>query len=98
MAGAPKGTRNNPNGRPKGTGNKVNSSLRELLAEKMKPHIENLPDLIDEIELAKDKVDAIAKILPYMLPKLQQITADDGKDKESIQPPNVTIKRRSDGH
>jgi len=89
----PKGVTNNPLGRPKGTKNKVLASLRELLADKMQTHIENLPNLIDEIETAKDKVDAISKILPYILPKLNTVTIND-ETKESVQPPDVTFTRK----
>lgn len=95
-----KGKTNNPNGRPKGISNKISTTLRDILADSMKNHIENLPNLIDEIENAKDKVDAISKILPYVLPKLNTLTIKDDTEKEPMNPPTVKYERKdmSGGH
>jgi len=60
-------------GRKKGTPNKVTNKVKMSLAEAMAGHIENLPAIIDKIKFPEDKVTAIAKVLPYILPRLNTV-------------------------
>lgn len=70
-------------GRKKGTPNKITSEFRNSLALAMSGHIEKIPKYIDDIEDKKDKLDAIAKFMPYIMPKLQTTTVKgDGEGGE----------------
>jgi hypothetical protein len=69
-----KGHTNNPNGRPKGTPNKVTLTIRNWLVEL----INNNRALIESdfaLLEPKDRLAMLEKFLPYLLPKVQ--TADE---------------------
>lgn len=62
-------------GRQKGTPNKVNSTsseTKQLLQNIVAKQIENLETTLDKLEPA-ERVNALSKLLPYILPKQQDI-------------------------
>ena len=62
-------------GRQKGTPNKVNSTsseTKQLLQNIVAKQIENLETTLDKLEPA-ERVNALSKLLPYILPKKQDI-------------------------
>lgn len=62
-------------GRQKGTPNKVNSTTAEtkqLLQNVVTKQIENLETTLSKLEPV-DRVNALSKLLPYILPKQQDI-------------------------
>ncbi len=71
-------TRINKSGRPKGTPNKLTSELREALKDVMSGEIETLPERLEQLE-AKERVDAVIKLMQYVLPKLETLNAKDGE-------------------
>jgi len=75
-------------GREKGVSNKVNRDLRELLASAMSGHVALLPEYIDSIRYPEDKVGAIAKVLPYIMPRLNTVDLQIADD---IGPRTITI-------
>lgn len=75
-------------GREKGVSNKVNRDLREKLAAAMAGHVDSLPDYIDSIRYPEDKVGAIAKVLPYIMPRLNTV---DLKIADDVGPRTITI-------
>lgn len=69
-----KGQTNNPNGRPKGTPNKITATIRNWIVEL----INNNRDLIenDFLQLEpKDRLMMLEKLLPYIMPKV--LNADE---------------------
>lgn len=64
-------------GRKKGTPNKMTLTIREQLKNAIEPFLETMEDTINNIVEPKDKVDAIAKILPFVVPKYQSTTIND---------------------
>lgn len=55
-------------GREKGTPNKLTSELRNILKEIISTEIEALPEALKGLE-AKERLEIIIKLLPYVLPK-----------------------------
>ena len=52
-------------------------TIREQLKNAIEPFLETMEDTINNIVEPKDKVDAIAKILPFVVPKYQSTTIND---------------------
>lgn len=65
-----KGHTNNPNGRPKGTPNKVTKELRQLLKNVVADEIERLPELFAKLP-ERDRLELLTKLLPYAMPKVE---------------------------
>lgn len=61
-------------GRPPGVKNKTPNEVKELLSEAILPELEKLPAYLAQLELP-DRLRFIAQCLPYILPKLQAVTA-----------------------
>ena len=55
-------------GRKQGTRNRLTGTVKEMLHLAVKNEVERLPSLISQLE-PKEKIDAILKILPFILPK-----------------------------
>ena len=72
--GLHKGMTNNPNGRPKGSPNKITSTLREMVSDLLSENYKSIIDDIKQLE-PKERVDAWIKLLEYGLPKLQRMEA-----------------------
>ena len=68
--GLKKGQTNNPAGRPKGSINKANKELREMIKNFLTENLENFQEEFVNLN-TKDKLKFIADILPYGLPKYQ---------------------------
>ena len=89
---SPNGVSNNPNGRGKGVPNKVNREVREILMRVCQSTIDNLDNLLEEIVMPKDRIDALSKLMPYFVSKMPNVNVNATAEKpESIQPPNVTF-------
>ena len=65
-------------GRTKGTPNKLTRELREELKHVMHGEIEMLPDRLKELDNDK-RIDAVIKLMQFVLPKLDTINAKDGE-------------------
>ena len=59
-------------GRKRGTPNKATKELRPVLLKVIQRELVNLSELISELE-PKDRIDAITKLLPYIMPKMKQV-------------------------
>lgn len=68
--GLKKGQTNNPEGRPKGSRNKVNKELRKMIKDFLEENLENFQEEFAELE-TKDKLKFITDLLPYGLSKYQ---------------------------
>ena len=63
-----KGKTNNPNGRPKGTPNKITSTVRAWLLEVLNGNRDQFARDLQALEPA-ERVEVLLKLLPYVLPK-----------------------------
>ena len=67
-----KGESGNPAGRPNGKSNKLTKEFRESLHDALRGDIERISEYLHELD-AKDKLDVLSKLLPYVMPKYQSI-------------------------
>jgi hypothetical protein len=67
-----KGHTNNPNGRPKGSKNRVTKEIRAILKDFMAAELEKLPGYLESLPDEK-RLDVIIKLLPYVLPKVESM-------------------------
>jgi len=63
-------------GRPKGSGNKDVSQIRESFQNLIEGNIEQIETDLQELS-AKDRINAIISLASYVLPKLKQIEVDN---------------------
>ena len=71
-----KGKTNNPNGRPKGTPNKITADLREFISLLLNDNLEQLRADFEQLE-GKDRLIMMERLLGYVLPKLSNITMNE---------------------
>ena len=81
---------NNLLGRPAGIPNKVTADVRLALEKALSGHIRSLGRLLEELE-PKDRVDAISKLLNYIIPRYSDFRVDvsgtihlEKKDREDL--------------
>lgn len=67
-------------GRKKGSPNKLNGTIKEIITQAATEELKNLPALLLQMT-PKDKVDFILKLLPYLLPRINPM------DEKSVKPP-----------
>ena len=60
-------------GRKQGIPNKSTTQIRELLNSALKEEIERVPEHFNAITDPKQRLDALAKLLPFIAPKMQSI-------------------------
>lgn len=58
------------NGRPKGSLNAITITTREILANTLLDEIGNLPEYLKSIKDPVKKIEALSKLLAFVLPKL----------------------------
>jgi len=73
-----KGQTNNPNGRPKGSQNRVTRELRGILKATVEGELEKLPDYLSGLDESK-RLDVLLKLLPYVLPKVEAVSPSYGE-------------------
>lgn len=79
---APAGNNFNPNGRPKGSGNKVTTEIREAYQKFVEDNIDQFHLWLAQIEDPARKFDIVIKMSEYFIPKLarQELTGSNGED------------------
>lgn len=63
-------------GRTKGTVNKTTAETKEILKNIVSVEIDNINGLLDKLE-PKERLDVIIKLLPYILPKQNEIAVEN---------------------
>jgi len=81
MRGPGKGKTNNPEGKPKGTPNKITGEMREFLKKILEKELGNLPHLLNKLSPEK-KAEIIVRLLPFVLPKINDINIEMPEQKE----------------
>jgi hypothetical protein len=63
-------------GRTLGTPNKTTAETKELIQNIVSSKLENINELLEQLE-PKEQLDVIIKLLPYIVPKQQEITIEN---------------------
>lgn len=79
-----KGVSGNPNGRPKGAGNKVTNKIKTAYQMLMEDNLENMSEWLGEVaeRNPKEAMELMLKLSEYVIPKLarQEVVGADGQD------------------
>lgn len=70
-----KGKTNNPNGRPKGTPNKITTDMRGWLTAVIDKNRKQMEKDLKRLE-PKDRLQILEKLMQYVIPKQQAVSAD----------------------
>ena len=70
-----KGKTNNPNGRPKGTPNKITADMRGWLTAVIDKNRKQTEKDLKRLE-PKDRLQILEKLMQYVIPKQQAVSAD----------------------
>ncbi len=80
-----KGRTNNPNGRPKGSRNKVTAMLKAKVEDLLTDYMNNKEFQSDLKQLEpKDRLQVVTKLLDFALPRLKSVEHQDDSTKEYI--------------
>lgn len=92
--GLSKGKTNNPNGRPKGSKNKVTTKFRELFCDLLE---ENILQIRQDIQTLppKERISAFLKISEFVIPKLRSVESE-GKFSEEAYQEYIKLKTEQD--
>jgi hypothetical protein len=74
-------------GRAKGTPNKLTSEVRKIISDSLTPTLENLQNELNSLS-TKDRLDIVAKLLNFVLPKLKETDINTISDNQQ---PNEII-------
>lgn len=66
-------TRQKTGGRTKGTPNRSTKETKEMLQKIVNNEIDNLGEMLEKLE-PLERVNAIAKLLPYIVPKQSEVS------------------------
>lgn len=72
-----KGQTNNPNGRPKGTPNKLTTTVRKWLIDVLNENREQFESDLKTLKPA-ERIEVLLKLLPYLLPKVANASDVEG--------------------
>ena len=78
-----KGSTNNPNGRPKGTPNKITAQTREKIAEALNKGLETFADDLRE-QHPRERLNILAKFAAFVVPRPKP--EDDSEPMEVVVP------------
>ncbi|OUD34440.1 hypothetical protein [Flavobacterium psychrophilum] len=68
-------TRTKTGGRTKGTPNRTTAETKELLQTIVSKELDKLGAMLEQLE-PNERINAIAKLLPYILPKQNEVKAE----------------------
>lgn len=72
-------------GRPKGAINKTTSETKEIIKNLVSNEVEKISELLEQLT-PKERIDALIRLLPYIIPRQSEIVVDAVIDK-----PRTTI-------
>lgn len=59
-------------GRKKGTPNKITGAIKVVLKDVLEKEVQKLPEYLERMSV-EERVNAIIKLLPYIVPRLKQV-------------------------
>ena len=85
-----KGHTNNPNGRPKGSSNKITTEVRECVSQLLYEEVTKLKTALDEVrqESPSKYIELVTKLLPYVAPKLSSIQVTEDMTEKKLNLPS----------
>lgn len=86
------GQSGNPEGRPKGSKNKINNELRDKITEFLDGNFEKIKEDFSKLE-PKDRLRFYTDLLQYGLPKLQAMQLETEFDRLSDEQLELIIER-----
>ncbi|WP_369753339.1 hypothetical protein AB3G34_02315 [Flavobacterium sp. WC2409] len=63
-------------GRPKGAVNKTTAETKELLQKIVSKELEGIAERLEKLD-NKERIDAVIKLLPYIVPRQTEIAVDN---------------------
>ena len=93
MAKFKKGQSRNPDGRPKGTINKLGLDLRKDITDFLTDNFDVIVDEFNNIKSSRDKIRLFIDLMQYGLPKLQSIEMTSDIDKLSDEEVNKIYEK-----
>jgi hypothetical protein len=84
------GQTNNPNGRPKGSTNRLTQTIREQIQNLFDDNFETIQQDLEGLE-PKDRLKFMIDLLPYLMPKLQSTTYSQKIDLDSMTDEDLDI-------
>ena len=70
-------------GRTKGTPNRNTTETKELLQKIVSNELDNITDLLEKLE-PKERIDAVIKLLPYIVPKQSEVSITEPEPPRKI--------------
>lgn len=70
-------------GRTKGTPNKTTRETKEILQKIVSKEIDNLGEMLEKLE-PLERINAISKLLPYILPKQSEVSLNETEAPKKI--------------
>ena len=92
----PKGKTGNPNGRPKGSPNKVTQGVREWLSKLIDDNREQMQKDLASLE-PKKRLQMLEKFMQYTVPKMQSVEAKIDLDRLTSDQLDQLIKELTRG-
>jgi len=74
-----KGISGNPNGRPKGSPNRINEAIRQKIISFLDSNFDSIQNDLEKLE-ARDRVKFYINLLSFGLPKLKSIELSNNPD------------------
>ena len=96
--GFQKGVVTNPNGRKKGTPNKTTQEAREMLEQILYSQFDNINASLSRLNRESDAryIDALSKLITYVMPKKTDVTSGDEKILAQLPIIQIRTKHGSD--
>lgn len=86
----------NLNGRPKGSLNKTTAETKEIIKNIVSNQMASVEALLNKLE-PRERIDAIIKLLPFVIPKQQSIEVDNKEGNVSFKTVVVNLIDPNDG-
>jgi hypothetical protein len=85
-------TRIKTGGRTKGAVNKTTAETKELIQKIVSNELDSITDLLEKLE-PKERIDAVIKLLPYIMPKQSEVSITDPEPPKKL---IIKIRRNED--